>query len=266
MSFLTLLTDFGIEDGYVASMKGVIWQISPDTQIADITHAVPPQDVFTGSYLLARTSAYFPPGTVHVAVVDPGVGTARRPLAARIGDQYFVGPDNGLITFLVKQAHSKWQSCHYVHLNQEKYWLPDVSRVFHGRDIFAPVGAYLCKGVPLNALGDGVDNPILLDVQEASIHHGNILGSIVQIDHFGNISTNIHETMIMGKEVENILYKEINFGKLAQSFGEKNSGEWVALIDSYNHLSLSLVNGNAASTLNARVGDQVNVNLKKINP
>ena len=266
MSFLTLLTDFGIEDGYVASMKGVIWQISPDTQIADITHAIPPQDIFTGSYLLARTASYFPQGTVHVAVVDPGVGTARRPIAARIGDQYFVGPDNGLITFLVKQAQSTWQSCHYIHLNHEEFWLPSVSRVFHGRDIFAPVGAHLARGIPLNELGDAIENPVLLDVKDATFSNGTILGAVLQIDHFGNLTTNIHESLFNGKVVDKILYKDIDFGDLAQSFGEKKPGDWVALIDSYNHLSLSLVNGNAASTLNARVGDQVNVIFKKINP
>jgi S-adenosylmethionine hydrolase len=265
LSFLTLLTDFGIEDGYVASMKGVIWQLSPDTQITDITHAIPPQDVFTGSYLLARTANYFPQGTVHVGVVDPGVGTARRPIAARIGDQYFVGPDNGLITFLVKQAQTSWQSCHFIHLNHPEYWLPNVSRVFHGRDIFAPVGAHLCRGVPLNELGDSIDNPVLLDIKDATYSNTNILGAILQIDHFGNLTTNIHESLFNGKFVDKIIYKEIDFGELAQSFGEKKPGEWVALIDSYAHLSLSLVKGNAASTLNARVGDQVNVVFKKIN-
>jgi S-adenosylmethionine hydrolase len=264
LSFLTLLTDFGLEDGYVGSMKGVIWQISPDTQIADITHAIPPQDIFTGSYLLARTANYYPSGTVHVAVVDPGVGTLRRPIAARIGDQYFVGPDNGLVSFLVKQAHETWQSCLYVHLTHKEYWMPSISRVFHGRDIFAPVGAHLCRGIPLHEMGDPIDDPILLNIPVPSIKSDKLYGSVLQIDHFGNITTNIHENLLSGKIVESVFYHEINFGPLAQSFGEKNPGNWVALIDSYQHLSLSLVNGSAASNLNARVGDQVIVNFQKI--
>lgn len=262
MSFLTLLTDFGIEDGYVGAMKGVIWQIAPETQIADLTHHVPAQDIFTGSYLLARSSTYFPQGTVHVAVVDPGVGTTRRPLAAKIGAHYFVGPDNGLITFLVQQAAAKGEVCQYVHTNRQEYWLPDVSRVFHGRDIFAPVGAHLCRGVPLEAFGDPINDPILFEIPRVQQTAKEIIGAVLQIDHFGNITTNIGDEILKGKTPIKIRYQNINFGPLAQSFAEKAPGEWVALIDSYHHLSLSMVNGNAAATLSAHIGDRVEVVLQ----
>ena len=259
MSFLTLLTDFGIEDGYVGSMKGVIWQIAPETQIADLTHHIPPQDIFTGSYLLARAGSYFPQGTVHVAVVDPGVGTPRRPMAARLGKYLFVGPDNGLVTFMAQLAINNGDTCQYIHLTNKTFWLDQISRIFHGRDIFAPVGAHLSQGVPLEALGEPILDPILLDVPQAQQHAQSINGHVIQIDHFGNMTTNIPESMLVNKQVKKVLFQHVDFGPLAQSFGEKPSGSWVAIIDSFNHLSLSIVNGNAAATLNARTGDKVEV-------
>jgi S-adenosyl-L-methionine hydrolase (adenosine-forming) len=263
LAFLSLLTDFGIEDGYVGAMKGVIWQIAPDTQIADLTHHIPPQDVFTGSYLLARSGSYFPQGTVHVAVVDPGVGTARRPMAAKLGKFYFVGPDNGLVTFMAQMALNQGETCRYVHLTNKAYWLEQISHVFHGRDIFAPVGAHLCRGVALEELGEMMDDPILLDIPQVQQQGQSILGHVIQIDHFGNLTTDIPAHMLAGKHVANILYQTTNFGRLAQSFGEKAVGDWVAMIDSFNYLSLSIVNGNAASTLHAQFGDPVEVIFEK---
>jgi S-adenosyl-L-methionine hydrolase (adenosine-forming) len=259
LSTITLLTDFGLVDGYVGSMKGVIWQIAPNAQIADITHNIPPQDVFTGSYLLARSGIYFPANTVHIAVVDPGVGTERRPIAAQIGNQYFVGPDNGLVSFLLQLAIENDQPYRFVHTNQKKYWLEKVSFVFHGRDIFSPIGAHLSNGVPLEELGDVISDPILLDIPQAKAAQHKISGNVLQIDHFGNITTNIHVKLLAGHEVKHIQYKNIDFGTLSKSFGEKEPGEWVATIDSFEYLSLSIVNGNAAEKLNASIHDVVEV-------
>ena len=139
MTIITLLTDFGLQDGYVGIMKGVIWGIAPGVQIADISHAVKAQDVIQGALVLRHAVPYFPAGTVHTVVVDPGVGTSRRALAGRLRDQYFVGPDNGLFSLVLEQAEAQGETVEWVHLTRGEYWLPQVSAVFHGRDIFAPV-------------------------------------------------------------------------------------------------------------------------------
>src|SRR4030042_2951302 len=141
MPVITLLTDFGIRDGYPGVMKGVIWKIAPDVQIADISHSIKPQNIQQGAIALARTASFFPAGTIHVAVVDPGVGTGRRPIGLHLGEHYFVGPDNGIFTLVLEHAESKQDFVAVVHLNQSNYWLPQISHVFHGRDIFAPVAA-----------------------------------------------------------------------------------------------------------------------------
>src|SRR5512137_720462 len=153
MPLITLTTDFGLKDGFVGTMKGVIWSICPSAQIADISHAIAPQNVLEGALVLWHAHAFFPPGTVHVAVVDPGVGTRRRPLAARIGEHFFVGPDNGLFTPEYEEAEKNGWLLEIVHLTNEKYFLPQVSRTFHGRDIFAPAAAHLADGVRLGELG-----------------------------------------------------------------------------------------------------------------
>ena len=157
MPTLTLTTDFGLKDGFVGTLKGVIWSICPSAQIADISHAIAPQNVLEGALVLGRAYAFFPAGTVHVAVVDPGVGTARRPLAARLGVHYFVGPDNGLFTPMFEDAEKNGWPLEIVHLTNRHYFLAEVSRTFHGRDIFAPVGAHLANGVPLAELGPAYD-------------------------------------------------------------------------------------------------------------
>ena len=159
MSIITLLTDFGNRDGFVGSMKGVIWGLAPQVQIADLTHEIEPQNVREGALILASCVPFFPPGTVHIAVVDPGVGTSRRPLAARLGSQYFVGPDNGLITFWLESAMNSHQKIQLIHLDKPQFWLGEISSTFHGRDIFAPVGAHLANGIAIQSLGSPLDDP-----------------------------------------------------------------------------------------------------------
>src|SRR5512143_4065364 len=159
LPILTLTTDFGLKDGNVGVMKGVIWGICPAAQIADMSHMIQPQDVCEGALILDRAAPYFPKDTIHLVVVDPGVGTARRPMAARIGRWYYVGPDNGLITMLIGRARREGWSCEFVVLDKPRYWMPAVSHVFHGRDIFAPSAAHLASGVPLSELGTSIDDP-----------------------------------------------------------------------------------------------------------
>ncbi len=191
MTTLTLMTDFGIKDGNVGVMKGVIWNICPEAHIADLSHVVGPQNIPEAALILARSVAFFPAGTVHVVVVDPGVGTPRRPMAARLGDSFYVGPDNGIITMWLERALAATETCEFVQLEDPKYRLPVVSHVFHGRDIFAPAAGHLACGVPLASFGRTFSDPVTLQLPKpVQIAHG-LRGEVIHIDHFGNIASNI---------------------------------------------------------------------------
>lgn len=259
MCFITLLTDFGLKDVYVGVMKGVIWSIAPQAQIADITHLIHPQNVLEGALALGRAAPYFPSGSLHLAVVDPGVGTARRPIAARLGDQAFVGPDNGLCTVLVNQARQAGAPVQFVHLNQPRYWLPEISNVFHGRDIFAPVAAHLANGVPLEALGSPIDDAHLLPLPKPERTAQGWHGQVLWVDNFGNLSTNLGSQHLSGREpvVVRIAGREIH--GLVKTFGERQPGELVAMLDSSGMLSICTVNGSAASQLGAHFGAGVEI-------
>ncbi len=254
---VALLTDFGYRDHYVGVMKGVIWRIAPGVQIADITHAVRPQNIFEGAFLLAQAYPYFPRETVFVAVVDPGVGTPRRPLAAQIGDYYFVAPDNGLLTLVVREATMQRWSMRFVRLTQPSYWLPTVSRSFHGRDIFAPVAAHLATGVALDALGLAVEDPVLIPIPEPTPEQGGWRGQIIYIDGFGNLITNIAPVHLEGRGQWKICYKDREINEIVATFGEGHPGDLIAMFDSTGFLSLCVVNGNAEATLKAQTGDDL---------
>src|SRR5262245_47396740 len=185
------MTDFGIKDGNVGVMKGVIWGICPTAQISDLSHMIQAQNIREAAYIFARSAPYFPKGTIHMVVVDPGVGTKRRPMAAKIGDWFYVGPDNGTITGLIERAESQGWSCEFVELNRPKYWLLVVSFVFHGRDIFSPVAAHLANGVPLHEVGTPFTDPVRLNLPKPVKFEQGWRGEVNHIDHFGNISTNI---------------------------------------------------------------------------
>ncbi len=256
MQPITLLTDFGTQDGYVGVMKGVIHGIAPGVPVVDLSHEVPPQDVFQGAVLLGRHFTYFPGGTIFVCVVDPGVGTARRAIAAQCGPYFFVGPDNGLLTPMLLWARGRGESLRVVNAKEPRYHLPRVSSVFHGRDIFAPVGAHLAAGVPLEALGPLVDDPVLLDFPTVERTPEGYRAQVIQIDRFGNLATNLERHALRGKAVSRVICggREIPF---VRTFAEGRPGALVALWDSADLLSISLVNGSAARTLSARVGMEV---------
>lgn len=257
MAYITLLTDFGVSDGYPGIMKGVILTIAPEARIADITHLISPQNIHEGGLALFRSYRYFPPGTIHIAVVDPGVGTLRRPIALRLGAHYFIGPDNGLFSPVIHEAlRIDWQH-HYVHLNRPGYWLPNPSNVFHGRDIFAPAAAHLAAGVSLSELGDEIDDPVLLaDLQPVKINSG-WKGQVIAVDHFGNLSTNLTENHLFGlrQVIVRIAGREIS--GLVQAFGDREAGELIALIGTDHDLSISIVNGDAKKVLGIEVGVEV---------
>jgi S-adenosylmethionine hydrolase len=268
LKLITLLTDFGLEDGYPAIMKGVIWGIAPDAQVADISHSVSPQNIFQGALTLKRAFPYFPSGTVHVAVVDPGVGTSRRAIAARLGSQFFVGPDNGLITLILERTRHQNDPIEIVHLNRPEYWLPQVSRGFHGRDVFAPSAAHLVAGVALDRLGTPIDDPLLLSIPAPKTVPTGLQGQVIHVDHFGNLATNIDAAALAAASLTGQFVSQVRIGGhvipgMVQAFGDRTPGDLIALIDSDGYLAVSVVNGSAAGRTGAQLGDPVEVSIER---
>lgn len=263
MTVITLMTDFGIKDGNVGVMKGVIWGICPTAQISDLSHMIQAQNIREAGYILARSVPYFPKGSVHVVVVDPGVGTERRPMAAHLGDWFYVGPDNGTITVWLERAREENWLTEFVELDRTQYWLPNISHVFHGRDIFSPAAAHLANGVLLGELGSSFRDPVFLELPKPEKTEHGWRGEVIHIDHFGNISTNIRlETLgdaIEKKENINVHLNGIEIKGMVNTFGERSAGELVALIGSTGNLGIAVVNGNAQQRLGTRVGDRVEV-------
>ncbi len=262
MPILTLTTDFGLHDGYSGVLKGVIWSICPAAQIADISHTIAPQDVLEGAYVLQRACPDFPAGTVHVAVVDPGVGTDRRPLALRLGSHYYVGPDNGLFTAVIERAERAGEPVESVHLTNPDYWLAHVSGTFHGRDIFAPVGAHLAKGVPLADLGPAIQDPLRLSLPRPERTPSGWRAHIASIDAFGNAATDLPVEALAGKKKIILRLAGIEIRGLVASYGGAHPGDPVALADSQGFVEVAVVGGSAARLLEIRVGDTVEVQVQ----
>jgi S-adenosyl-L-methionine hydrolase (adenosine-forming) len=266
MPVITLMTDFGIKDGNVGVMKGVIWGICPTAQISDLSHMIQPQNIREAAYIFARSVPYFPKGSIHVVVVDPGVGTTRRPMAAQLGDWFYVGPDNGTITGLLERAEREgWQTA-FVELDQRKYWLQTISHVFHGRDVFSPVAAHLANGVLLANLGTSLQEPVRLELPKPEKTQSGWRGEVIHIDHFGSASTNIRVDDLgqAMKQKEKIVVRlngsEIN--GMVNTFGDRPVGELIALIGSTGNLGIAVVNGSAVQRLGTKVGDTVEVIYK----
>ncbi len=259
---ITLTTDFGPKDGFVGAMKGVLWSICPRARLADISQQISPQNILEGALVLFRAYSFFPAGTVHLAVVDPGVGTERRPIAARLGEHFFVGPDNGLFTPILEAMEKEQGAVQFVHANNPKFWLPEVSRTFHGRDIFAPVAAHLANGVPLEQLGAPLSDPVRLSLPKPMRMPMGWQAHIMAVDHFGNLTTDLPATEISGSEDVLFRLRGWDVRGLSRSYGERESGELVALVNSLNFVEIAVVNGNAARMVGASVGDVVEVILE----
>jgi S-adenosylmethionine hydrolase len=258
---VTLTTDFGLKDGNVGVMKGVIWGIAPQVQIADLSHNITPQNVPEAALVVLRAASYFPAGSVHVIVVDPGVGTNRRPIAARLGSQYYVAPDNGVLTMLLERAENLGEAVEIVHLDKPQYWLKEISHVFHGRDIFAPSGGHLAAGVPLGDLGTPIQDALRLKLPRPQRSSTGWSGEVIHIDHFGNISTNIRVENMGEAPAATIRLRGTEIQGMVHTFGERAPGTLVALYGSTGNLIVSEVNGSAARRIGAQVGDPVEVNL-----
>lgn len=246
-------------------MKGVIWRIAPAAQIADLSHTIRPQDVRQSALTLDRQVYYFPDNTIHIAVVDPGVGTARRPIAAQIGTQRFVGPDNGIFTPMLNRARQLGWPIHIVHTHRQTYWLPDVSDIFHGRDVFAPVAAHWATGVALDDMGETINDPVLLPLPHPQPTALGLSGEVTLIfNHFGNLITNIHRDDMrnwpedLGAGVT-VRLCGVDIDGLVRTFGDREPGTLVALFGSSGHLMIAEVNGRATDRLHPSVGDPVEV-------
>jgi S-adenosylmethionine hydrolase len=259
MSIIALMTDFGTKDGNVGVMKGVIAGINPDARLIDLSHGITPQNVREAALILSRTCVYFPAGTIFLVVVDPGVGTSRRPIGAKVGQYYFILPDNGILTPLLSEARENQTEIEIVHLDQPGYWLTNVSNVFHGRDIFAPCAAFLSKGIPLRDLGSLISDPVILSPVEPQRTETGLTGEVIHVDHFGNISTTIRKQHLNGVEKLLVRLNDYEIKGLYRTFGELPAGSLMALLGSTDYLIISEVNGNAARHVGAKPGDPVEV-------
>jgi S-adenosylmethionine hydrolase len=263
MALVTLTTDFGLKDGNVGVMKGVILRFAPQAQIVDISHLITPQNVPEAALVLGRSAPYFPEGSIHVVVVDPGVGTSRRPVAARLGKQLFVGPDNGTVTSLLEYTEKRGETATFVHLDRPEFWLPEVSHVFHGRDIFAPSAGHLAAGTPLDRLGTIIDDPVRLQLPRPERIPTGWRGEIIHIDHFGNIASNLYRELLAGEMVATVHVCGVNIDGMVSTFGERPPGTLVSLFGSTGNLLVCEVNGSAASRLKAALGDVLEVTTGK---
>ncbi|GIX06154.1 MAG: hypothetical protein KatS3mg115_0557 [Candidatus Poribacteria bacterium] len=245
---IALLTDFGLRDIFVGVMKGTIQRIAPSVEVVDLSHGVPPQNVQVGSVFLEASLRYFPPGTVFVAVVDPGVGTERRAVAVQGGQHFYVAPDNGLLTgALVLDPPTK-----AICLSNARYQLPPVGATFHGRDIFAPAGAYLASGTPLKELGDPIRPETLLRLPDASPRQEGHrwIGAVLFADRFGNLITNVRREAL-DRPVRRVIVPELgDLGPPRTTYGEAEVGAFLALWNSFDRLEIAQRNGNCAATLN----------------
>ena len=252
-TIITLLTDFGTKDTYVAAMKGVILSLHPGIVLVDLTHEVPPQDIVAGAFLLAEAIPYFPPGTIHLAVVDPGVGTNRRALAASALGHFWVGPDNGLFHLAFREDGAP----NIVSLEEPRYFRGSVSPTFHGRDIFAPVAAHLSLGISLDSFGPPITDPAVLPWPEPIRTNEAIRGEIVYVDGFGNLVSNIRGQDLMawlGEESYVIILGSLTINGLSRTYGDVVPGDYLALVGSHGYLEIACAQGNAAHRLRIEKG------------
>lgn len=248
------LTDFGTSDHYVAAMKGVALSVAPEATLVDITHGIPPQDVLSAALELLAVYRFYPPDTVFVCVVDPGVGSPRRALAVRAGGYTFVAPDNGVLMPALEQI-GRWEA---VQLTSERHALGPVSRTFEGRDRFAPAAAWLAAGTPLDALGPAVFDPVPLRVPEPVVTPGGVNGEVLRIDHFGNAITNIAGWMF--RDVPTPVVRVANAViDLVGTYADCPAGTPCSLIGSSGYLEVAVSQGRASSVLGLERGTSVSV-------
>jgi len=265
---LGLLSDFGTKDGYVAAMKGVIYEISGAITIVDISHDIAKQDVRNGAFVLATAAPFFPDEIVFVCVVDPGVGTERRGIVVEGKRHLYVGPDNGLLMLSAQREGIK----HVYEITNRKYMRHKISATFHGRDIFAPVAAYLAVGTCPEEIGQEIMDYIVLSRAKATIEFTQISGEVIHVDGFGNIITNIilEDLKQIGVKFGNFLKMQIKTQVLnvrfLETYGKTQSGEFLALIGSNGFFEIAINQGNAAQKLDVSTGDIITISRNSSSP
>jgi len=259
---ITLTTDFGLKDSYAAEMKAVILSISPNVVIVDVSHEIEKFNIRMGAYVLASAAPYFPKGTVHVAIVDPGVGTRRRPIVILTNRSIYVGPDNGILSLVAaKEGIEQIRQ-----ITNKKLMMPRISNTFHGRDIFAPVAAHLSKGIPLSQVGPKIERIQMPSFAKPAKFKNGLLGEIIDIDDFGNIVTDIRAEMI--KPIAKTGIVTIMLGKtktkltLCNAYAEALKNETIGIIGSHDFLEIAVNQGNASKVLTAHIGNKVKVYLR----
>jgi len=255
---ITLCTDFGTRDGYVAAMKGVVLGIAPEATIIDITHEIEPQNVAAAAFVLQTTCPYFPDGTVHLVVVDPGVGSHRRAIAVRTARFVYVAPDNGVLTRVLRED----PALEVVSLESGEYRLSSVSRTFHGRDIFAPAAAHIARGVAMNVLGPSVEGVRGLEwPSPRRAARGEIEGCVVHIDRFGNLITNIPATMFdeMSHARCTLVVGCLRIEGVSDTYADVDRGEAIGVIGGHGYLEIAAREGSAAQVAGVNVGAVVRV-------
>ncbi len=255
---ITLITDFGLQDGYVGVVKGVITKINPSVKIIDISNNIESQDIFQAAYVLYSSYAYFPKGTIHVVVVDPGVGSNRKVLCLKTKDYLFIAPDNGVLSFIAAREESP----SIREVTNKKLFLPEISDTFHGRDIFAPTAAHLSKGFSYKDLGKRVSKIKEIDLPKPIRSPGGMLrGEIIYVDGFGNLITNINRDMIdrLREKTENlaIAVGRRKLNKISNSYADVGVGDVVAIFGSAGYLEISVNHGSARDVLNLKKGDKL---------
>lgn len=254
---ITLTTDFGYKDPFVGVMKGVILGINPAARIVDLTHGVAAQDIRGGALALAYSAGYFPAGTIHVMVVDPGVGTERRPILIETEENLFVGPDNGVLSLALEGR----RVTHVIELADETYHLKPKSATFHGRDVFAPAAAHLSLGVPPRAFGPEREGYARLEWPEPMRAEDEIKGEVIYIDNFGNLITNVRERDLNSLPRERIAVSlaDLTIRGLTPNYASAPPEGYAALINSWGLLEICCFNGHADQRSGADIGDPVHV-------
>ncbi len=261
-AIITLLTDFGSKAGYVGAMKGVILAINSKVRLIDISHEVEPQDIWEGALILRNAFHFFPQGTIHLAVVDPGVGSGRKALLVKTKDYFFIAPDNGLISLALRE-----QLCEkIIEITNSKYFVQPLSNTFQGRDIFAPVAAYLSQGVPPEEFGRVIEQWVELSFPTPHSEGGQLVGEIIYVDRFGNLITNITPELLRERgpfpkkcqiEIQNRIIE-----KISQSYAENPQGAFLAIWGSWGFLEISVNHGDACRILSSKKGDPVRLRLE----
>jgi S-adenosyl-L-methionine hydrolase (adenosine-forming) len=256
---ITLTTDFGYADPFVGILKGVILGIHAEARIVDLTHGIPAQNILAGALALWSSVHYFPLETIHVVVVDPGVGGDRRPILLQIDSNYFIGPDNGVLSLVLEDR----QPTRIVHLSNDAYHLQPKSRTFHGRDVFAPVAAHLSRGTPPERFGDSIHELVRLPWPTPDRTENVISGEILYIDGFGNLFTNVRGRDLTGFADKEIVVRlgRMEVRGLSLNYSEGQSGNFIAVINSWGLLEIAVYRNNAATLSDTSIGDRVGIVL-----